>query len=360
MTGHTRSAADGITNETLMSNLATHMTIAAFTAIAWYNVVELNIVIYMGFKRKKGLYFWSLVLSTQGILLHSLAFILKFYGLVTQYEVTCAFVTVGWYLMVTGQSLVLYSRLNLIVREPWIVRAVLIMIIWNAVTLHIPTTVLTFGSNSAQPDRFTSGFRIMEMIQMTIFSVQELIISATYIWATIRFLRPVYNNRVQSVMIQLLWINVAIILMDLAMLTMEYLGYYSIQVSMKAAIYSVKLKLEFTVLNQLILLSKPSHSLSFGLEQPGNELTSRIGSSQASQTSPSRHERWRNRFTSSANGSTTREGNTESKTTPRTGHIRSLSACENIETEVIGVSASPSRKTEDGCRSFHISDVRGL
>lgn len=353
------SAADGLTNEILMSNLATHMTIAAFTAIAWYNVVELDIAIYMGFKRKQGLYFWSLFLSTQGILLHSLAFILKFYGLVTQYEVTCTIITVGWYLMVTGQSLVLYSRLNLIVREPRIVRAVLVMIIWNAVTLHIPTTVLTFGSNSPQPDRFTSGFRIMEMIQMTIFSVQELIISATYIWATVRFLRPVYNDRVRSVMIQLMWINVAIILMDMAMLTMEYLNYYSVQAAMKAAIYSVKLKLEFTVLNQLIRLSKLSQSFNMGLEQSGNELTSRIGSSQASQTSPSGHGRWRNRFTRSANGSTTEEGHA-SKTKPKRGNTVSMSACETIELEINVASTISSHKTEAACQSFHISDAKDL
>ncbi|OAQ62882.2 hypothetical protein VFPPC_08807 [Pochonia chlamydosporia 170] len=290
---HSRDTGDGTTNETLISaSLASHMTIAAFTAIAWYNVIELDISVYMAFKRKRGLYFWSIVLSTQGILLHSLAFILKFYGIITQFEVTCTMITIGWYLMVTGQSLVLYSRLNLIVRETWIIRAVLIMIIWNAITLHIPTTVLTFGSNSPNPDRFTHGFRIMEMIQMTMFSIQELIISATYIWATMRFLRPVYNDRVRSVMTQLVWINVAIILMDVAMLTMEYLDYYSIQVAMKAAIYSVKLKLEFTVLNQLIRISKPSNNFSLNLDEPGNQPAPGTRPGVANHSSTTKHRTW--------------------------------------------------------------------
>lgn len=279
MTDYTR-AAEGVTNTTLITNLATHMTIAAFTAIAWYNVVELNIAIYMWFKRKKGLYFWSMLLSTQGTLLYSLAFILKLYSLVTQYVVTCTLITVGWCLMVTGQFLVLYSRLNIIVREHQIIQAMLIMIIWNAVTLQIPTTILAYGSNSPQPDRFISGFRIMGRIQMTLFSVQERIISAIYIWATIRFLRPVYNSQVRSVMIQLLCINVAIILMDVALLAMQYVNYYSIQAVMKGAINSAKLKLEFAVLNQLVRLSKPSQGFSFGLEERRNALTPRIGLSQ--------------------------------------------------------------------------------
>lgn len=254
-----RDASDGTTNEPLNPrNIPKHMAIAAFTGIAWYNVVELNISVYMIFRRKSGLYFWSLFLSTQGVLLHSLAFILKLYGVVRVYQVTITMVTVGWYLMVTGQSLVLYSRLHLVVSETWVIRGVLFMIIWNAVTLHIPTTVLTYGTNSPEYDDFNQGYRIIEKIQMTLFCVQELIISGLYIWATLRFLRPFYRRQIRSVMLQLFWINVAIIIMDLAMLVVEYLGYYSLEVAMKGAIYSVKLKIEFAVLNQLMRIAKSS------------------------------------------------------------------------------------------------------
>ena len=234
------------------------MTLAAFTGIAWYNVIELNISVYLTFKRRRGLYFWSVVACIQGIACHSLAFILKLYGVVTTYQVTVTMITIGWYLMVTGQALVLYSRLHLVVSEPRIVRAVLIMILFNAVTMHFPTTVLTYGSNSPQHELFTDGFRVMEKLQMTMFTVQELIISGIYIWATLRFLRPVYRRHIRSVMVQLLWINVAVIIMDLSMVTMEYLGQYYIEAVMKGAIYSVKLKLEFAVLNQLMQIASTS------------------------------------------------------------------------------------------------------
>jgi len=259
LTFNPREVSDGTTNEPLdPHNIPKHMAIAAFTGIAWYNVLELNISVYMVFRRKSGLYFWSVFLSIQGILLHSLAFILKLYGVVSIYQVTISMVTVGWYLMVTGQSLVLYSRLHLIVSELWIIRGVLFMIIWNAITLHIPTTVLTYGTNSPDNDDFRYGYRIMEKVQMTIFVIQESIISGIYIWATLRFLRPFYQRQIRSVMLQLLWINVAIIVMDLAMLVVEFLGYYSLEVAMKGAIYSVKLKVEFAVLNQLMRIAKAS------------------------------------------------------------------------------------------------------
>lgn len=254
---------NGSTNDPLElddPNLPLHMTMAAFTGIAWYNVVELNISVYMTFKRKRGLYFWSVFASIWGIALHSVAFILKLYGIVTIYQITVTMITIGWYAMVTGQSLVLYSRLHLIVQEPKVIRAVLIMIIFNAITMHFPTTVLTYGSNSPEWRKFTDGFRVMEKLQMTVFCVQELIISGIYIWATVRFLRPMYRRHIRSVMLQLLWINVAIILMDIAMLTMEYLEKYFLEAVMKGAIYSVKLKLEFAVLNQLMQIARSSRN----------------------------------------------------------------------------------------------------
>ncbi|KAF4121876.1 integral membrane protein [Geosmithia morbida] len=255
---------NGSTNnplDTAKANLPLHMTVAAFTGIAWYNVLELNLAVYLTFRRRSGLYFWSVVSSIWGIAVHSSAFVLKLYGVVPQYGVTVTLITLGWYAMVTGQALVLYSRLHLVVGDvPRLVTAVLAMIVLNAVCMHVPMTVLTYGSNSPHWRDFVDGFRVMEKLQMSVFCVQEFAISAVYIWATLRFLGgPVWHRRhVRSVMLQLFWINVAIIAMDLAMLTMEYLGRYFLEAVMKGAIYSVKLKLEFAVLNQLMQIATSS------------------------------------------------------------------------------------------------------
>ena len=256
--GHTEGA--GATNSPIQPSLAVSMACAAFTGIAWYNVIELNVSVYMTFKRKRGLYFWSLVVSSWGVVLHSLGFLLKLYGLVAQYGVTVTIITVGWWAMVTGQALVLYSRLHLVVKEQRILRGVLIMIIWNAITLHIPTTVMTYGSNSPDYQAFVWPYQIMERLQMTIFCLQEFIISGIYLWATLRLLKPVYRRRTRSVMMQLLWINVCIMMMDVAMLAMEYQGNYAIETMMKAMVYSIKLKLEFAVLNQLMRLANSSQN----------------------------------------------------------------------------------------------------
>lgn len=237
-----------------------YMAIAAFTAVAWYNVAELNIQVFLTFKRHRGLYFWSLLISSYGCVLHALGFLLKMLELTTYDYISVTILTVGWYCMVTGQAVVLYSRLHLVVREQKVLRGILIMIILDAILFHIPTTVLTYGSNSPPyvGNIYTKPFNIVEKIQMTAFCIQEFIISGVYVWCTIRLLRPVYHGRTRKVMMQLIWINLIIIGMDVCLLAMEYSNTYYIEATLKAMVYSIKLKLEFAVLNQLMTLANSS------------------------------------------------------------------------------------------------------
>ncbi len=135
---------NGITGG-IETTLPIAMTLSAFTAIAWYNVLELNIMIWMTFKRHKGLYFYSLLGSSWGILIYALAFLMKFFQVWRNDYISVAFITIGWYAMVTGQSLVLYSRLHLVVCDRSKIKWILYMIIIDVFLFHVPTTVMTFG-----------------------------------------------------------------------------------------------------------------------------------------------------------------------------------------------------------------------
>lgn len=42
-------------------------SMTAFTAIAWYNAAEILVLIFFVFKKYSGLYFWSLVGATLGV-----------------------------------------------------------------------------------------------------------------------------------------------------------------------------------------------------------------------------------------------------------------------------------------------------
>lgn len=65
-----QSADDAVT--TLKNDFATVVAIASFNAVAWYIAIELNTRLFFTFKRYRGLYFWSIWISSWGIILEPL------------------------------------------------------------------------------------------------------------------------------------------------------------------------------------------------------------------------------------------------------------------------------------------------
>ena len=68
--------------------------LAAGTAIAWAYTIELDLVIFYTFRRRKGLYFWSLLISSWGCTSHALGFVLKFL-VGTSWLVELPFIEIG-------------------------------------------------------------------------------------------------------------------------------------------------------------------------------------------------------------------------------------------------------------------------
>lgn len=110
-------AIQGITGGYNGNSVTLKIFITFFAGLAMYNSVELVIMIFLTFKRYNGLYFWSLLISGIGIIFYALGFLLKFLNITTGNLrwLAVVFLSIGWYPMITGQSLVLWSRLHLIV-----------------------------------------------------------------------------------------------------------------------------------------------------------------------------------------------------------------------------------------------------
>ncbi|KAL8769868.1 MAG: hypothetical protein Q9209_004306 [Squamulea sp. 1 TL-2023] len=244
-----------VKRETILYPLSDICILAAATAVAWVFVVELDLTIFLTFRRRSGLYFWSLLISSWGCVLHAMGFILKFL-VGSGWHVNLPFIEIGWVTMVTGQAFVLYSRLHLVIRNQKTLRYLLWMIIVNGFCFHIPTIVFTVGINSPNQPFWQPKFDIMERIQLVGFSLQECLISTVYIVSTVRILGSVYHSMTRKVMLQLILINVVCIGMDIVLIGLEFTSKYMAQASIKPMIYAIKLKLEFTVLNQLMGLSK--------------------------------------------------------------------------------------------------------
>jgi len=231
-----------------------------FTGLSCYNVIELMILIFFTFSRFTGLYFYSLLVSGICILPYSLGFMFKFLvitpGELRWFAVTL--ITVGWWGMVTGQAIVLWSRLHLLVdpgeKGQWTLRWTKWMIIVNAIVLHIPTTALTYGSNGdTNTHAFVTGYNAMEKIQMCGFFLQETTLSALYISQAAKLLRNSMRDDAKRFLWQLVGINVLIIIMDVGLVAAEAASLYLYEVTIKGTVYSIKLKLEFAVLGKLIL-----------------------------------------------------------------------------------------------------------
>ncbi|KAK4446370.1 hypothetical protein QBC34DRAFT_440880 [Podospora aff. communis PSN243] len=237
----------------------TLIIIIVFTSITFYSAVELAFIIYATFIRRSGLYFWSFVVATFGLVPHAIGFLLKAHNTVLGWGYVTLYL-VGWVCMVTGQSLVLYSRLHLVLHNDTQLRIVRNMIIFNAVVLHTPPFVLCFGLESSNPAPFVAPMIVFEKIQVTIFFLQEIIISGLYIKETIKLLRIRQNidekGRGRQLMVHLIIVNVVVALLDINVLALEFAGLYNVQTAYKGWVYSVKLKVEFSILNRLVELTK--------------------------------------------------------------------------------------------------------
>lgn len=244
----------------LLVSLPRAMTIAAFFGTSVYNSVEILFFMFHQFKNRKGLYFWSMLVACIGIPVHATAVLLRMFGLAPN-VLMCFTVVLGWWAMVTGQAVVLYSRLHL-VSDGKKIRFVLIMIITNFIVLHLPVSALYLAINIRASNTLTEAFKVYEKIQLTLFSVQEFIISGIYIWEACRTLNPILKikgPRERKVIRNLILVNLFVVAMDASLLVTEFSNNFDIQTTYKTVVYSIKLKLEFYVLNQLLFIIQNSN-----------------------------------------------------------------------------------------------------
>jgi hypothetical protein len=251
--------------------------VTSLLSIALYNVIELSFLLFATFKRRNGPYFWSFLVATWGIAFYVIGFILKDFSLaprISYFYVT--FIILGWCAMVTGQSMVLYSRLHLVVRRRAILRSVLAMIIVDAIILHIPTIVLCYGANSPRYRRFAVPYAVYERVQVTVFFVQESLISILYMYETCMLMysggsfTEGHGEAGRRLLLHLICVNITVILLDIAILVLQFTGRYASQTAAKGLIYSVKLKLEYDILNRLVELTRRPSDSNSGLIYGGS------------------------------------------------------------------------------------------
>lgn len=96
-------------------------------------------------KRRSGLYFWSILITSWGLSIRQIGYITEFLVPSCPWILSLILSQSGWVAMVTGFSMVLYSRLNIILESQRSRCFVLAMIIFNGVVWHITMATLSFG-----------------------------------------------------------------------------------------------------------------------------------------------------------------------------------------------------------------------
>jgi hypothetical protein len=130
------------------------------------------------------------------------------------------------------------------------------MIVTNFIVLHLPVSALYLAINVRSFNSLTNVFKIYEKIQLVGFSIQECIIAGIYISEATRTLNHVLEFREpqgKKMIRHLILVNILVVALDASLLVTEFTDNFDIQTTYKTVVYSIKLKLEFYVLNQLLL-----------------------------------------------------------------------------------------------------------
>ncbi|KAF2431445.1 hypothetical protein EJ08DRAFT_696530 [Tothia fuscella] len=212
----------------------------AFGAIAIWSSVPLTIRLLVTLKRRRGLYFWSILVCGWGLSLRQLGYVLKFMVPKCPYLLGDILSQGGWVGMVTGFSMVLYSRLNLILESQVVRRRVLWMIIINAIVFHPLMITISIGMNvlrkggrggSAKMPAWQRVNVPAERVQILIFSGQETLISLFYVRAAYQYLKGRFadKEKTRRAMFLLLAVQVFIVAVDIFLIVIDFASFLQLK-----------------------------------------------------------------------------------------------------------------------------------
>ncbi|KAF7585442.1 hypothetical protein BBP40_010901 [Aspergillus hancockii] len=246
----------GLTNEVAV-------IVMPLLAIAGYNAFELFFWIFDFFRRYRGCYFYSVLVATLGVLIFVICAILQIFDLAPP-AVAHGLLPLGIITMSAGSAMVLYARIHL-VTSGRIPQFVLGIIIITTCAFHIPLfTLLYIGAFSPKGPQMSPIYQRFENTVITVMCVRELIVSGIYVWAAVRNLKPVLmvkGREGRRVVNNLIAVNIVVVAFNVLLLVQVYMHRQLVKMGCGALTHSIKLKMEFTVLNKLVTLVQSSPHL---------------------------------------------------------------------------------------------------
>ncbi|KAF2430568.1 hypothetical protein EJ08DRAFT_238254 [Tothia fuscella] len=242
-------------NDSAVGNFGLNMLVGGFMALAMWSSISLTIRLLFTFKRYRGLYFWSILVTTWALCLRATIFLVK-YVRPRKSLLVMAFYELGWIGMVSGFSTVLYSRLRLLVRSRRTRHLTLAMIIIDGVCLHTSTIVVVLGFE-LRPS-WTATSLVLERVHIVCFAIQEAILSGLCTKAAWDQLQAPFcpNSNTKKIMRLIIAVQLSVVLIDVIVVVFDCAGFFVIKAIIYAFTYALKLELEFVALNQLVAISR--------------------------------------------------------------------------------------------------------
>ena len=206
------------------------LTAAGFVAISFYLFADINLSIYRVFKKKQGLYYWSMLLGALGCVICAIAIVLEYLRPHPQplWVLYTLFIIGGWTIYAPAQLLVLYSRLHLVNQSRVLQRWVLITIIAVSCCMIIPTWILDWHAMNPYNHRHNTLYSprkaIMDRINQIGFTVAETFVSGIYIQSLVKLLRLKASVRQRQVMMDLIYINILAESLDILTVILVFLN----------------------------------------------------------------------------------------------------------------------------------------
>ena len=232
---------------------------SAFVGITLFLVVEILFELARLFKKRQGLYFWSMTIGTCGCCVDTVGIILKYFAphpKVWGFYTLC--MLTGWSAYTLSQQLVLYSRLHLVTHSIRVQRCIFVFVLSTILWLTIPSWIVLWPAYDTDPkisSLWSPRDAIVERYTQIGHTLVECIISGVYIHSLIFLLSLKTSVRQRRVMLDLIYVNILAVAFDLLTIILVYLNQLGSSHPIQVFSYALKLRLEFVALNQLMAVA---------------------------------------------------------------------------------------------------------
>ena len=159
------------------------IAMGAFSGMGLLCVLEVFVLGFTVFRRRQGLYYWSIITATAGVFCFNIGLIVYFFILGnSQRWLSCTLLALGYITYVPAELLVVYSRLHLLSPNKKLIHFVLILAMAEFVLVEIPNFVLGTGALVSSNPNFGNLAGIFQQVEVPLYAAVEIVNSGIYIF----------------------------------------------------------------------------------------------------------------------------------------------------------------------------------